>query len=328
MDPFTLRALTVVKAAKRQETLDSTLMKKATKRWATPQLLTAPDQKLLGLLMVPLSLSWSSLLEWKMRRCWAIASVTAAPQSVLILPCTCPTQLSANVTWPVSALQQPKLSHFWLLSHLLPESAPLLFPEGWWIRKLAAVIGEMCRCLGSTSGFCMNVLIQFFLQLSTCLCLAVSVLNQSSPMMNVKKNFSNVLWYIFIIFNYFHWRRRFRRVFFNWLSTSVFCSFIYITTSFSPHIVQYHLRLRGQGENISLPCFVTSVEVSWCIGPQFFILSTFNVTVERAFVTHHLSLFDVRCEKNMCIRSKTIWALSYHIVWHSQCTELKALTWP
>lgn len=195
-------------------------------------------------------------------------------------------------------------------------------------------MGKMLLCLGFTSGFCMNdcytILFPFLYNfLPVCLCLAVSVLNQSSPMMNVKKEClkCTVIHFHYILLLSTGGEGAVES--FDWFSTSVFCSFIYITTSFSQHIVQYHLILRGQSENIALPCFVTCVEVWWCRDPQFFILSTFNVTVERAFVSHRLFLNDVCCEKNKCIRScLTFWALSYHIVWHSQCTELKALTMP
>lgn len=88
-------------------------------------------------------------------------------------------------------------------------------------------------------------------------------------MMNVTKNVKNVLWYIFIIFNYFPLEQRVELSPFDWLSTSMFCYCTYITTSFSPRIVQYYLRLRGQGENISSPRLVTCVGALLYRGAHF-----------------------------------------------------------
>lgn len=126
----------------------------------------------------------------------------------------------------------------------------------------------------------------------------------------------------------FHWSEGCRWAL--WTDDLPQCSFMFITTSFSPCIVQYYLRLRGQGENISLPCLVTSVGALLSRGPPlcFWTSPTFIFMVRRAFVSHCLSLNGVCCGNNKCIRyCQTIWAL-YYIVWHFQCTELKALKWP
>lgn len=120
MGHFTLRALTLVRAAKRPETLDTIPMTTATKRWAAPQLPLAPGQNLLEPMTVPLLLGWSRVLEWKTRRCWTILSVTAPLQNVLLLPCTRPKQPAANVTWLVCVCSLAAKEKT-LLPHLLPE---------------------------------------------------------------------------------------------------------------------------------------------------------------------------------------------------------------
>lgn len=186
---FTRRALTPAMAARRRVTPDTTPMKPATKRWATLRAAVAPDRNPLGwtTLNPTPTLSWSSPSKWKMKRCWAIPSVTpplmlpssAAPWRALIGPRIRPKQLTPDGTQPGSSFQQLNLNHAYLTSL-----------RG--LGKPAAAMMEMCSCLRSTSGLWMNVcynilfpLLFFFFFNSTCLCLALSVLNQSSPTMNV-----------------------------------------------------------------------------------------------------------------------------------------------
>lgn len=179
MDLFTLRALTQVRAAKKRVTLDTTPTKKAMKRWATLRPAIAPDLNLLGQTILPLSPSWSSLLKWKMRRCWAIPSITpplmlpgpAAPQRALIRPSTRPKQSAPDITWPRSTLQKPELRHFYLVCFL--SWAPWLFAEAQGIRKPAAAMEDMCFFFGSTSGFCMNAITFFFFFLTFYLLICV-----------------------------------------------------------------------------------------------------------------------------------------------------------
>lgn len=136
MDHVTRRALTPVRAAKRREILDTTPTKKATKRWATLRPAKAPDPNLLGLTISPLSLSWSSLSKWKMRRCLAVPVITpplmplgsAAPQRALILPCTRPKQSAPDITWPIDL--SPAAEAKPLLPHLLPELSPSVISWG------------------------------------------------------------------------------------------------------------------------------------------------------------------------------------------------------
>lgn len=263
MDLCTQRALKAARAARRRETLDTTPMKKATKRWATLQPAKTPGLNLSGRTIMPPLLSWSSLLKWKMRKCRGVPSITpplmlpgaAASRRALFLPCTHPKQPAPDITWPrsISSSRSKATStsfaswvepFSYFLRHMGSGSQLLRWRKCAFALDLPQDFVWMCV---------ITFYFHFFYFLPVCLCLALSVLNQSSPMMNVKKNVRNVLWYIFIIFNYCPLEPRAKWSPVDLLSTSVFCYCTYMTTSFSPHIVQYYLRLRGQGENISLP---------------------------------------------------------------------------
>lgn len=337
MGRITQRALTPVRAARRRETLEITPTKKATRRWATLPPPRAPGLNPLGWTMVLLSQSWSSVLKWKMRRCQIIALVTrppmrpgsAAPQRAPIGPHTCPKQWAPDTTGPGSALQQPELRHFRLVCFLI--WAPVIF-EG--IRGPAAEMEDTGICSESTSGFSYECVLSHFISLFFFFfehVLPVSVFGVVCPKPKLThdeclKECQNVLWYIFIIFNFFPLEQI--------AQLSPFCRrlpqcsvCIYVTTSFFlPYIVQYYLRLRGQGENcchVLLPVLVcySYLEV-FTVGPLWIFISM----VLRAFVSHSLSLNGVCCQKNKCIRyCQTIWVISYHFVWHFQCTELVKL---
>lgn len=79
-------------------------------------------------------------------------------------------------------------------------------PEDQGDGKAAAMTTD--GCFGSTSGLCVrerqrHLFSSLWKEKPTCLCLAVSVLNQSSPMMNVKKNVRKCCHTVLYIFNDF-----------------------------------------------------------------------------------------------------------------------------
>lgn len=136
---------------------------------------------------------------------------SAAPWIAPIRPRTLLKQPAPNILWPASALRSHATS-----TSPLPEWEPLeclLRSEGSGMLLLRKE--DVCICFGLTSGFCMNVcfkLFFFFLekQLSTCfpvfgiVCLKPKLTHDECQ----KKNVTNVLRCIFIIFNYFPLERR------------------------------------------------------------------------------------------------------------------------
>lgn len=153
------------------------------------------------------------------------------------------------------------------------------------------------------------------------MCSALSVLTKAHPWWMLrrkkKKNVRNVLWYIFIIFNYFSTGAKGAvESIFDGLSTSVFCS---LYTLLPPFFYVFCSIISDSGDKVKtlhghvfLPLFV-----------HFVLVSIFMV--ERAFCfVVCLCREDVKCITfcHCCI------ALSDSSVWHVQCTELKALTWP
>lgn len=147
-------------------------------------------------------------------------------------------------------------------------TSTLLPGRGWDEKKTAAAMMEMCFCLRSTSGLCVNVYYDilfpfFFLNNSPCLCLELSVLNQNSPIMNVKqaekeKKCHQVLWHIFFLFNFFSLKQKGHMgatLTFYYLPPSSVIVHLLLPLIFYRLWCSIFLELRGQGHN-NLPCLV------------------------------------------------------------------------
>lgn len=96
---------------------------------------------------------------------------------------------------------------------------------------------------------------QFFLNNSTCWCLASSVLNQSSPIMNVeqaekKKKYCDTLSFYLISFHWSHFD-------FYYLPPSSVITHVLLPLISPQAVVQYILKLRGRGHN-NPPCLLRS----------------------------------------------------------------------
>lgn len=107
--PFTRRALTPAMVVRRRLTLDTTPMRRATKRWATLPPARAPDPNPLA--WRTSTLNWSSRSRWKTRRsgasrvnslCLMLPSPAAARRT-FIRPRTRPKPLTPDDTRPMSA---------------------------------------------------------------------------------------------------------------------------------------------------------------------------------------------------------------------------------
>lgn len=124
MDLFAQRALTPVRAAKRQVTLDTTPTKKATKRWAARRAAEALGLNLSGQTTASQSWSWSSRSKWKKR---LMLPCFAASQRLMWSPVLVK-QPAANIIRPASALPTARVMP--LLPHPLPEWKPFRYLLG------------------------------------------------------------------------------------------------------------------------------------------------------------------------------------------------------
>lgn len=178
----------------------------------------------------------------------------------------------------------------------------------------------MCFCFGSTSGHCMNVCDNilfpffFFLKLSTCcLCLALSVLHQSSPMMNVEKNVKKYCDTFSLYLITFHESRR--RI---WAPVTYYlppCSaVVHILLPPFCGIQCSILSESGRGENISSPCLLRRFYLEFLV---YFLNSLNSVLFSRLWKSFCITLFEwCMCWNNKCIRCcQMIWALSGNLIW-------------
>lgn len=144
--------------------------------------------------------------------------------------------------------------------------------------------------------------------LPVCLCLPLSVLNQSSPVMNVKKNVKKYCDTFSLYLITFHWSRG--SIWALWVIIYLYVLLLYI---------YYYLFFTAYGavscqtQGTRWKHFIAmSVGAFLSNAPHFFsvlwVLFYFH-GFERAFVSHCLN--DVCGENNKCIRyCQTIWALS------------------
>lgn len=81
----------------------------------------------------------------------------------------------------------------------------------------------------------------------------------------------------------------------------MFCSCIYITTSFLPYIVQYSLRLRGQGKK---NCIAMSCCLCWCIITK---RSSFEILFSRSeqLLFHSFFFFFFFWLSTLCVVIRT-----------------------
>ena len=179
-DRFTRRALTPARAAKRRATPDTTPTKRATRRWATPRRVRAPDRNPLDQTTRTPSLSWRSLFKWKTRRSWVptitpprILRGSAAAWRAPPSSCTLPKPPNRDMARPasLSALLQLERHHLYLVCLLTRGPCP----DAHGIRKSAAASERRCALASDLpQEFVWMFVITFlfpvsFIQLSTCL---------------------------------------------------------------------------------------------------------------------------------------------------------------
>lgn len=335
----TRRVPTAATAAGRRATRDTTPAKTATRRWATPPAAAAPGRSPSGWTKP----SSKSASEWKTKtRRAPPSSVTppptppspAAPWRATLRPRVRPKQSTPDGSQPEgfyfpATQTEPRLPCF--LERPGGGKKQLL---QWWKCASASDLPQDFVWM-----FIMTFYFNFCLNNSACLCLELSVLNQNSPIMNVKQAEAekrrNVSKYCDTFSFYlisFHWSKGG-----VWEPLWLFIIYLHPQLLYIYYYLLFSHKLwcsifSNSGDKVIIICHV-------CWGLFFstrglLLFRFFFNSLEFSFVftvVKELSLYNIWvtyvAKKYKCIRFRqTIWALLWNIVWRLQCTELKALT--